>query len=258
MSGERVNLRMDARSRPLAPDLARFPSIKLIGLGGVGGVVARYASLFLAGASQPVCLTLIDGDRFEAPNASRMFFSSFGNKAAVVRDDLLDFLDDLALTVAAVEEYITPENLDRLIREGDCVLLCVDNHATRKLVADHCAALADVCLISAGNDGVGEDGAGRVQRGTYGNVQVYVRSCGSACSPALTAHHPEIANPSDALPTDVSCSEAIFSTPQILFTNLATASALLNAFLLEISGARSYTELCFDIADGKMQPLVLG
>jgi len=138
------------------------------------------------------------------------------------------------------------------------VLLCVEIHATRKLVADHCAVLADVCLISAGNDGVGEDGAGRIQRGTYGNVQVHVRQHGSDRSPALTAHHPEIANPSDVLPTDVSCSEAIFSTPQILFTNLATASALLNAFLLEISGARGYNELCFDIAEGRMQPLVLG
>jgi hypothetical protein len=242
---------------PLVPDLARFESIKLIGLGGVGGIVARYASLFLAGASHPVCLTLIDGDTFEASNASRMFFSSFGNKAAVVRDDLQGFLDDLALTVAAVEEYVAPENLDRLIGEGDCVLLCVDNHATRKLVSDHCAKLADVCLISAGNDGVGADGAGRIQRGTYGNVQVHVRERGRDRSPALTAHHPEIANPTDALPTDASCSAAILSTPQILFTNLATASAMLNAFFLEIAGARAYTEVCFDIAHGRMQPLVL-
>jgi len=32
----------------------------------------------------------------------------------------------------------------------DLVLLAVDNHATRKLVSDHCARLDNVCLISGG------------------------------------------------------------------------------------------------------------
>ena len=219
--------------------------------------VARYLSLYLAHAGQPTCLTLIDGDFFEASNAPRSFFSSFGNKAAVVRDDLLDMLDDVALTLAAIEEYVSPENLPRLIREGDCVLLCVDNHATRKLVAEHCAKLDDVCLISGGNDGVGEDADGRFLRGTYGNVQVQVRSGGKDLSPALTAYHPEIEHPTDALPTDLSCTEAMLSVPQILFTNLATASAMLNAVYLEACNARDYAEVCFDVAEGLMTPVEL-
>lgn len=247
----------ERRQRPLVPDLEGIESIKVVGLGGVGAIVARYLCLFLASANHDACLTLIDGDSFEAGNASRAFFSSFGNKSAVVRDDLLDSAGDLPFTLAAIEEYVRPENLDRLIGEGDCVLLCVDNHATRRLVAGHCAKLDDVCLISGGNDGVGEDASGRLQRGTYGNVQIHLRRGGRDESPALTAHHPEIEHPADALPTDVSCTEAMLTVPQILFTNLATASAMLNAFFLEACDARAYAEICFDVAEGLMAPVEL-
>jgi len=248
---------LERRRRPLVPDLEAFQNVKIVGLGGVGGIVARYLCLFLANASRSAALTLIDGDTFEAGNASRAFFSCLGNKAAVVRDDLLDSAGELPLTLTAIEEYVRPENLDRLIGEGDCVLLCVDNHATRRLVSEHCASLDDVCLISGGNDGVGEDASGRPQRGTYGNVQIHLRRGGRDESPALTAHHPEIEHPADALPTDVSCTEAMLSMPQILFTNLATASAMLNAFFLEACGARGYAEVCFDVAEGLMAPVEL-
>ena len=81
-------------------------------------------------------LVLIDGDEFEPSNASRMLFSSHGNKAAVVASELSGFLADSFLSVVAVEQFVTPENLPRLVREGDTVLLAVDNHATRKLVSD--------------------------------------------------------------------------------------------------------------------------
>ena len=45
--------------------------------------------------------------------------------------------------------------------------------------------------------------------------------------------------------------------PQLLFTNLATASALCNAFLLHASRDLGYPELCFDIAEGLMRPVPL-
>lgn len=245
------------RSQPLVPDPGALRSVKLIGLGGVGGIVARYGSAYLAAAARESLLVLIDGDAFEPRNAERMLFTHCGNKAAVVRDELLPFAAESELTLAAVEEYATADNLERLIAEDDLVLLAVDNHATRKLVAEHCARLDDVCLISGGNDGVGEDASGRFQRGTYGNVQIQLRRAGCDASPPLAAYHPEIASPRDTLPTDVSCTDAIVHVPQILFTNLATASAMLNALYLFSCGALEYPELCFDVAAGRMQPLEL-
>jgi hypothetical protein len=67
----------------------RLAAIKIIGLGGTGGITARHLVLFLATLQEPVRVVLIDGDEFEPKNAARMFFSSYGNKADVVRDDLL-------------------------------------------------------------------------------------------------------------------------------------------------------------------------
>ena len=242
----------------LAPRPERLGDVKLIGLGGVGSIVARYGALYLAALDHASRLVLIDGDEFEPRNAARMLFPRHGNKARVVCEDLLGVADDSLLSLVAIEQYVTPENLPRLVREGDCVLLAVDNHATRKLVSDHARdRLADVCLISGGNEGAGPDSTGVVQRGTYGNVQIYLSRGGEDLTPELTRFHPEIEDPADHLPTEVSCTEALISTPQILFANLAVASSMLNAFWLHLCGALHYPELCFDIHDGRMQPLPL-
>ena len=242
----------------LVPQLERLGDVKLIGLGGVGGIVARYGAVYLAALDHAVRLVLIDGDVFEPQNASRMLFSRPGNKAAVVCEDLCGAVDDSCLSVVAVEDYVTPENLPRLVREGDTVLLAVDNHATRKLVSDHVRdQLVDVCLISGGNEGAGPDSGGAVQRGTYGNVQIYLSQDGVDVTPPLTQFHPEIEDPADQVPDDVSCTEALISTPQILFANLAVASSMLNAFWLHLCGALHYPEVCFDIHDGRMQPMPL-
>lgn len=242
------------RNEVLRPDFPDDASIKLIGLGGVGGIVASYLSLFLASLGRGARLVLIDGDAFEPANASRMFFGACGNKAAVTQDQLLPCFEDSNLSIIAIEEFVTTDNIDRLIHPGDTVILAVDNHATRKLVNDFCAGLNDVCLISGGNDGIEETSSGKTLRGTYGNVQAYLRRNGEDASPSLTRFHPEIAQPADALPTDKSCTELITSVPQILFTNLAVASAILNTFWLHGCGALHYAELSFDIADGVMRP----
>jgi hypothetical protein len=234
------------------PEDAAF---KCIGLGGVGGPVARHLAVFLAASGRPARQVLIDGDHFEASNASRMVFGNFGNKAEVLADELLARLAESALTLAAINDFVTAENIHRLIREGDFVLLAVDNHVTRKLVSDHCATLRDVCLISGGNDGVERDRDGRQRRGTFGNVQVFVRRGGADVTPALTAAHPEIARPADRHPADKSCTELVASVPQILFTNLTVAAAMLNTLWLELSGVRPYAELVFDIAEGLMRPI---
>lgn len=245
------------RDRPLQPELPENTSVKVIGLGGVGGIVARYGAMFLASLGSSVRLVLIDGDQFEASNATRMYFSGHGNKAAVTRADLIGRFVESPLSLIAVPEYVTPENIGRLIHNGDIVLCCVDNHATRKLINDHCAGLEEVCLISGGNDGVGPDASGRVLRGTYGNVQIYLRHHNEDASPSLTQYHPEIREPADHLPTDQSCTELVASVPQVLFANLTTAAALLNALWLYLCGAQHYSELSFDIAEGLMRPAAL-
>jgi hypothetical protein len=243
-----------------SPSRVAFPRgicVKIVGLGGVGNIVARYAAMFLASAAQDGAkLVLIDGDGFEEGNASRMFFRSVGNKAAVLLAELRDYLADSNLTLLAVEDYVTPENIARLIQEGDVVILAVDNHRTRKLVSDFIATQrSDACLISAGNDPSGPDSTGTIRRGTYGNCQVYIRKASRDLTYPLTIWHPEIDDPADQLPGDTSCIEAVRSTPQILFANLMAACSALCALHRYLAVGTNFDEVAFDIADAVMRPV---
>src|SRR5262249_62417186 len=112
-------------------------------------------------------------------NTYRMDVPDFDNKAVAAANSLARLFGRPGLHLRWVPQYVTRENV-QTIQAGDCVLLCVDNHATRKLVRDRCAELPDVVLISGGNDGV-ENG----QAGTHGNVQVYVRTGGRDLNPPL-------------------------------------------------------------------------
>lgn len=247
------------RDAPLVAELAPGQAVKIVGLGGVGTTFSRFGCLLLASLGRPVRVVLIDGDTFDpTANASRMFFSTAGPKAGVVRGDLLPFFVGTPLSLSAVDEFVTPDNVARLLHDGDIVVLCVDNHRTRWLVNRHCATLANVCLLSGGNDGVGVDSSGTHRRGTYGNVQVFVRRGGRDLSPSLACYHPEIATPRDVLPSEASCIDLLASTPQILPANVQTAAALLSTLWLYLCGRLHYPELAFDIAEGTMGPLPLG
>lgn len=248
----------------LAPVLARDGlMVRLIGLGGIGGIVARYSSIFLASLRCETNLLLIDGDEFEPKNATRMLFSGYGNKAEVVRAELLESFVDSRLTLMGIDQLITPENIASLLPSGvnEVILLCVDNHGTRKLVSDYCEGregfpgVDDICLISGGNDGVGADSSGTIRRGSYGNVQIYIRRDGTDVSPSLTAYHKEIDQPAKQSEDDQHCTDILDSVPQLLFANLMTASAICNTFWLYLCDAMHYSELGFDIVDASMRPL---
>lgn len=230
--------------------LAAGSRVKVIGLGGIGCALTPHLAVFLKGLARPLRLVLIDGDRFEPANAGRMIFGAAGNKAEVKAAEIVATLGATEVTIAAVPEYVTPDNVARFVRSGDHVFLCVDNHPTRKLVSDHCATLDAVALFSGGNEGVDPPR----ERGTYGNVQAYIRHDGKDVTAPLTRFHPEIANPRGKLPTELSCAELAISTPQILFTNLAVASAMLNAFYTFTCGQLAYQEVKLDILEARMMP----
>ena len=105
-------------------------------------------------------------------------------------------------------------------------------------------------------DGVGPDAFDTLRHGTAGNVQVVVRRGGRALTPGLGDFHPEIANPADTRPDDAGCAELITAVPQILFTNLTTAAAMLNTWRLFATGELGYSELVFDVRLGRMAPLI--
>lgn len=239
-----------ATNNDLICGLAPGSRIKVIGLGGVGCIVLRFLSIFLRHLDIPLRLTLIDGDDFEPSNMSRMEFLEMGSKAEVKAAEVADMLDFSEVGVLPVAEYVNQENIERLIRSGDHVFLCVDNHPTRRLVAEHCAGLDDVALFSGGNDGVNPPH----EQGTYGNAQVHIRRDGVDWTAPLTKFHPEIRNAEGELPGGPNCGQLAESVPQILFANLAAASALLNAFFAYSCGRLEYQEVQFDILQARSLP----
>lgn len=220
--------------------------ITLIGLGGIGCALAPFLARYLQAERQAtgeeVRITLVDGDDFEAGNVTRQSFEALGNKAKVKATELARSFPDLSFR--AIPEFVTPANLSRVIGSGDLVFLAVDNHATRRAVSRRCEELSDVVLISGGNDFID------------GNVQVYVRQDSRDITLPLTRFHPEIAEPKDKSPAEMSCEElAATAAPQLLFMNLTVASAMLNAFYTWRSGRLRYGEVYLDIVEGRMQPV---
>jgi molybdopterin/thiamine biosynthesis adenylyltransferase len=216
--------------------------IKAIGIGGIGCALLPFLCRYLQYSGEKARVTLIDGDRFERANAPRQAFHRLGNKAEVKAQELAQEFENLSLR--AVPEFVTPENAARLIKTSDVVFLMVDNHASRKLVSEQAAALPAVTLISGGNDFVD------------GNVQVYLRRLGQDLTPSLSRYHPEIDQPQDKNPAELSCEELMaVGAPQLLFTNLMVASMMLNAFYAYTQDRLHYSEIYLDILENLTRPV---
>ncbi|MBN2410568.1 ThiF family adenylyltransferase [candidate division KSB1 bacterium] len=226
--------------------------IKIIGLGGIGDPVAKYMGMYLYGKNTDTNLVLVDGDKYESSNKERMAFFKFGEKALVKEMELTRLYGD-RVNIRALPLYVNRDNIHEIIREKDLVFLAVDNHKTRKLVNEYCKRMRDIVLISGGNDGVEKE-----KPGTFGNVQMYWRKRGVDKTNNLTAFHPEILDADDINPGDnreVSCSALINSVPQLAFTNLAVASAMLNLFSSFMIGQLKFEEVYLDVKEFKMNAI---
>ena len=217
-------------------------SVKVIGVGGIGTALLPFLCRYLNFEGEKARVFLVDGDEFEKKNASRQSFKQIGNKARVKVRELASDFEHVSFRV--IGEFVTPKNIGVVIKEGDIVFLCVDNHKTRKLVSDYCEKLNDITLISGGNEL------------TDGNVQVYVKKSGLELSAPLAKFHPEIEAPGDKNPGEMSCGERsrIPSSRQIIVTNMVAASWMFAAlWLIEQNNLDSIGELYFDIVQGRTQ-----
>ncbi len=216
--------------------------IKVIGIGGIGCALLPFLCRYLTSEGERARITLVDGDAFESRNAARQSFERLGNKAKVKAEELAREFPTLSFR--AIPEYVTGENVEEIIREGEIIFLAVDNHRTRLLVGSRGEALQDILLISGGNDL------------TSGNVQVHLKQGGKDLTLPLTAFHPEIQDPEDRSPSEMSCEELQqASAPQLLFMNLTVACFMLNAFYAWRIGRLDYDEVYFDIVEGRAQPV---
>jgi molybdopterin/thiamine biosynthesis adenylyltransferase len=224
--------------------------VKVVGCGGVGlcvlNVLPRYLSYL---KDHEVQLSLIDGDSYEEHNKSRQGFTRRGNKADVTAENIRNEFSNLFCWTTT--DYLTEDNVAMVIRDGDIVFSCVDNHATRKLLSDRCEQLENVVMISGGNEY--EDG----------NIQIHVRENGQNVTwPIANKYHPEILNPVDKNPGQreerIGCSARQTSQPQLLITNNMVAALMLCAFYGwlqgRFEGKKEYDEVYCDINLNRTNP----
>lgn len=210
-------------------------NIVVVGLGGVGSILIERLARFLNYGNYTAKLLLVDGDAYEPKNYQRQEFSRMGNKAEVKALELE--MKFPKLSIDSYDAYINEANTAQVIKEGDIVFLCVDNHKTRNIISNYCKQLKDVTLFSGGNEL------------TDGNVQIYIRRGGKDLTPDLCAYHPEIANPEDRLPDEMSCEELANAEPQLYFTNLGVATLMCWSFYKVIikGTVDQRSEVYFDI-----------
>jgi molybdopterin/thiamine biosynthesis adenylyltransferase len=209
--------------------------ISVIGLGGVGSILVERLCRFINYSQDLTAeILLIDGDEYEQKNYERQEFSKLGNKADIKAGELE--IKYAGLRFDAMEAYINEANVADVVKEGDIVFICVDNHKSRMIINNYCKQLQDVTVISGGNEF------------TDGNVQLYVRRGGKDLTPDLCAYHPEIANPDDKLPEEMSCEELANSDPQLYFTNLGVATVMCWTFYNAVLRKQyERSEVYFDI-----------
>ncbi len=219
--------------------------IKVIGIGGIGTSLLATLCRYLDNLDIKTYVTLVDGDRFEPKNADRQNFDMYGNKAEVCAQEMSTRFP--RLSVNAKPWYMTEENAFLTICEEDIVLLCVDNHSTRRIASKRCEELHTVTLISAGNDYAD------------GNGQIYVRRGGADVTPSLTSLYPEIEFPVGRHPAEMSCEELAQSgTPQLIFTNFFAAACMLGVFwrITQKEESTPPSEFYFDLETGNTRTVV--
>jgi molybdopterin/thiamine biosynthesis adenylyltransferase len=210
-------------------------NIKIIGLGGIGSILADKLCRYINYSNNITCnITFIDGDEYEYKNFNRQIFNKFGNKANVKSEELSNQFP--RINFDSIETYIDQNNISKIIYSNDIVFICVDNHKSRMIINNYCKTLTNIIVISGGNELLD------------GNIQIYVRKEDKDLTPDLCKFHPEIANPTDKLPTEMSCEELSRSEPQLFFTNLCVATFMcLSFYNVVINDEYKKSEVYFDI-----------
>ena len=174
-----------------------FKRVVVVGLGGIWSYLRPIVCRTLTYSKDaPKDLSLIDYDVFSRSNLERQeMFPADEAKLKVTVHGQRTRHEFPTLKVAEVKQFVTKKNIKTLIKNGDMVLSCVDNQATRKLLAQHVRTLKNAALISGAND---ED---------RGNGHLHLVLGGKELTKGMDECHDNVAKPQDKNPGDLSCEE---------------------------------------------------
>ena len=116
-------------------DGSAFAADLVVGCGGLGGHIIDQLVRIGVGS-----LRVVDGDVFEESNLNRQLLSQVPllgiSKAKAAAEHIQRVNPDV--TVEAVEEFMTEDNVQRLIGDCDIVLDALDNIPSRRILAAAC------------------------------------------------------------------------------------------------------------------------
>jgi molybdopterin/thiamine biosynthesis adenylyltransferase len=190
----------------------------LVGAGGTGSLLARPLQHYLiATTKDDYELVIIDGDVVELKNLARQMF----HPDDIESSKALRLASSLLGHPTAVASFLTPELAENTLREGDRVILAVDNYGVRALVDKIASEMSDFTVINPGN----EDWTA--------TCQVHIRRNGQNVTPRITYMHDEIAE-GNMVPAaeDIDCAvKAVTGEEQTIGANMIAAAMALNGMI---------------------------
>lgn len=224
----------------------------LLGAGGTGSILflplLRYLENYHGHRDEKFQLAVVDGDSVAPTNLTRqLFMGRFvnANKAEALLEQY-----QVSEDIMAVPEYLGDDNVEKLITDGDTVILGVDNFTVRAYAEQRVRSLDNGALINGGNEE------------TDGSIQIYVRRNGENLTPPISHAHPEIKIDDKEDRRKLSC-QRIAELPgggQTIIANMMSATMVLNAVRLLHAAEESdawadlHHEAHFDLATMKMRP----
>lgn len=226
----------------------------VIGAGGTGGWLCEGLARMLEFRFPGSALIIVDGDNFEPKNAERQNFEDIGNKAEVRARALQPQFPNTFIIPDnrwVVEEVKSKKDNQKiaagdLLNENDVVYAVVDNFAARKTIFDAAREFENIDVFTGGNDDE-----------LYGSTYHYQRREGKDITDHPVELHPELADPPDRNPGELSCQERaqLEGGTQLLATNMTVAGYLLGRTEKTILNGEEdkESEIMFDLGLGLAQ-----
>lgn len=217
----------------------------MVGAGGTGTHLLPALHTYLLNKhGEDFVLHIIDGDEVEQKNLERQLFRPGDitlNKATAAASGRVG--------VVGHATYLSEENMENFIRDGDVIFICVDNFTVRKRIEEHALKLKNVVIINGGNEAY------------EGSVQLMVREKNKPVTPRIGYLHPEIAvGMVDRAEMTCQQAAALPGGDQTLISNMMSATYMLatlwryhNNLHIGEASPKTWTELQFDIRNGTVE-----
>lgn len=214
-------------------------NLVVVGVGGIGSALADDLAKMLNYKRPGSMLMLVDGDSFEPKNKERQNFDRLGFKASVKAAELTDRYEDTMFiplntwvveSTADEEAVVDGDNPDddapeatriaasALLEDDMVVYAVVDNFKARRILIDAATQVDNIDVFLGGNDDA-----------LFGSTYHYQRRNGVEITGNPVYYQPELEEPTDRNPGDLSCEERLKleGGTQLVATNRLVAALLL-------------------------------